>query len=424
MPMTIFEAMSGNISSFLGGAEVVLSPGTERVQYESHSISLPVVTDGREFIFSATRKSVPFTRMEESFCRELLTAFSMLYGGFRQEGYVAQFRTALLSSIMDITVARSLRGDHNKGFWPIQQLIQLLKSLSYQKYEGKPATTGVIIHRTTPAELRAVMKQRKHTLVPLKSSQSIGPGFFDNPLTYRFIDGTNLFFLAGIQMQVNGIVTISGTALQNEVERLTQRELFSIIKRSGAGAFAVTVNEASDIEVLTSPARIMVRRKGMWSIFDPDIFRAFLSDCIDAESAEDLIWTLYALSKMRYGTVVMVYGGSGKKLAQLKKGAVGGSDPIGRLLIERVQKRSIRELKETGTLLRILSSDGLTVFNSKGKLVDTGFIIDTSHATEMVAGGGRTTAACAASHFGKVIKVSQDGPIELYENGAQIYRFG
>lgn len=424
MPMTIFEAMSGNISSILGGAEVALSPVSERKLHEGYTISLPVVMDSREFVFSAARKGIPFTSLEESLCGELLTAFAMLYSGFRQEGYAAQFWTALLSSIMDITVARSLRGDHRKGFWPIQQLLQLLKSLSYQKYEGKPATTGVIIHRTTPAELRALMKQRRHTLVPLKSSQSITPGFFDNPLTYRFIDGTNLFFLAGIQMQVNGIVTIADTALLNEVERQTQQELFSIIRRSGTGAFAVTVNEASDIEVLTSPARIMVRRKGVWSIFDPDIFRAFLADSIEKEAAEDLIWTLYALSKMRYGTVVMVYGGSNKKLAELKKGAVGGADPIGRLLIERVQKRGISELKQAGTLLRILSSDGLTVFNARGKLLDTGFIIDTSHAREMVAGGGRTTAACAASHFGKVIKVSQDGPIELYENGTQIYRFG
>lgn len=424
MPMTIFEAMSDNISSFLGGAEVVLTHVPEPPQYEGHTITLPVVTDGRKFLFRAARKHIPFTRLEESFCGELLTAFSMLYSGFRQEGYAAQFRTALVASIMDITVARSLRGDHRRGFWPIQQLIQLLKSLSYQKYEGKPATTGVIIHRTTPVELRSVMRQRKHSLAPLKSSQSIAPGFFDNPLTYRFIDGTNLFFLAGIQMQVNGIVKIADTALLNEVERQTQRELFSIIRRCGTGAFAVTVNEASDIEVLTSPARIMVRRKGLWSIFDPDIFRAFLSDSIDTESAEDLIWTLYALSKMRYGTVVMVYGGSGQKLADLKKGAVGGADPIGRLLIERVKKRGVSELKQSGTLLRILSSDGITVFNAKGRLLDTGFIIDTSHAREMVAGGGRTTAACAASHFGKVIKVSQDGPIELYENGTQIYRFG
>ncbi|MDD2364831.1 MAG: hypothetical protein PHN84_01565 [Desulfuromonadaceae bacterium] len=424
MPMTIFEALSGNISSFLGGADVLLSVADERPELDGHSIAIPVLADSKELLFSATRRSVPFTRHEEAFCGELMTAFAMLYGGFRQEGYAAQFRTALVASIMDITVARSLRGDHRKGFWPIQQLIQLLKSLSYQKYEGKPATTGVIIHRTTPAELRSVMKMRKHTLIPLKSSQSIDTDFFDNPLTYRFIDGTNLFFLAGIQMQVNGVVRISGTALMNEVERQTQREIFSIIRRSGNGAFAVTVNDASDIEVLTSPARIMVRRKGMWSIFDPDIFRSFLADSIDRDSAEDLIWTLYALSKMRYGTVVMVYKGSGRKLALLKKGAVGGSDPIGRLLIERVQKRSISELKQTGTLLRILSSDGLTIFNSKGRLVDTGFIIDTSHAREIVAGGGRTTAACAASHFGKVIKVSQDGPIELYENGTKIYKFG
>ena len=59
-----------------------------------------------------------------------------------------------------------------------------------------------------------------------------------------------------------------------------------------------------------------------------------------------------------------------------------------------------------------------------GKLLEAGFIIDTSHAREMVTGGGRTTAAIAASFFGKVIKVSQDGPIELYEDGRLVYRFG
>jgi hypothetical protein len=42
----------------------------------------------------------------------------------------------------------------------------------------------------------------------------------------------------------------------------------------------------------------------------------------------------------------------------------------------------------------------------------------------VVTGGGRTTAASAASYFGKVIKVSQDGPIELYQGGRQVYRFG
>ena len=83
MPMTIFEAMRGNISAVLGGAEVFLSPASEQLQHEGHTISLPVVTDGREFMFSATRKGIPFTRLEESFCGELLTAFSMLSNSTR-----------------------------------------------------------------------------------------------------------------------------------------------------------------------------------------------------------------------------------------------------------------------------------------------------------------------------------------------------
>ncbi len=67
-----------------------------------------------------------------------------------------------------------------------------------------------------------------------------------------------------------------------------------------------------------------------------------------------------------------------------------------------------------GLLLRILSADGMTVFSTKGRLMETGFIFDASHAREVVTGGGRTTAASAASFFGKVVKVSQDGPIELW----------
>ena len=97
---------------------------------------------------------------------------------------------------------------------------------------------------------------------------------------------------------------------------------------------------------------------------------------------------------------------------------------MGRLLISQVKGQTIAQLKQSGILLRILSSDGLTVLDNKGKLLETGFIIDTSHAREMVTGGGRTTAAIAATFFGKVIKVSQDGPIELYQDGRLVYRFG
>ena len=83
------------------------------------------------------------------------------------------------------------------------------------------------------------------------------------------------------------------------------------------------------------------------------------------------------------------------------------------------------ELKQNGQLLRILSADGLTIFDSDSNLIETGFITNTSAINrDDVTGGGRTTAAIASSNYGKVIKVSEDGPIELYENENRIYKFG
>ncbi|MFH1028189.1 MAG: hypothetical protein V1791_09310 [Pseudomonadota bacterium] len=424
MPIAVFNAIRGNISSFLGGADVDLLPGDAEVLPGEETISEVVCIDERSYRFIARRKMLSFTRSETVFCRELLTAFSGLYSGFQKEGYAAQFRTALLASIMDITVARSLRGDHRKGFWPIQQLIQLLKNLSYQRYEGKPATTGFIVHRTTLPLLRKMVQERRHILIPLQPHEDITPTFFYNPLPYRIVDGTNLFFVANIQMQVTGVIRTSPAVMHTDIERLTQREIFSLVRRAGRGAFAITVNDASEIEVLNSPARLLVRRKGVWAIFDPDIFRSFLADSIDADAIDELLWTVYALSKDRHGTVILIYDQGARKLAVLKKGSVGGDDPVGRLLIGRVKKRTIGDLKKAGILLRILSSDGMTVFSKRGRLMETGFIFDTSHAKEVVTGGGRTTAASAASFFGKVIKVSQDGPIELYQDGRLVYRFG
>lgn len=424
MPIQVFDAIRSNVSSFLGGAAVDLLPCDTEIITDEDTFKVSITIEDRPYCFLARREALSFTRSETLFCRELLTAFSGMFSGFKQEGYTAHFRTALLASIMDITVARSLRGDHRKGFWPIQQLIQLLKNLSYQRYEGKPATTGFIVHRTTPSLLNKLMRERNHTLIPLQPHEDITPDFFHNPLPYRFVDGTNLFFVANIQMQVTGILRTTPTVMHTDIERLTQREIFSLVRRAGHGAFAVTVNEASEIEVLNSPATLLVRRKGAWAIFDPDIFRSFLAGSVDAESIDELLWTVYALSKERHGTVILIYNKGARKLALLKKGSVGGDDPIGRLLISRVQKRSIADLKKAGILLRILSADGMTVFNKSGRLMESGFIFDTSYAREVVTGGGRTTAASAASYFGKVIKVSQDGPIELYQDGRLVYRFG
>ncbi len=224
-------------------------------------------------------------------------------------------------------------------------------------------------------------------------------------------------------MNIKGTIGTNAPGPRDQIEQLAHRETLTLLAKAGTGAFAVYVNNSSEVEIVLDVDKILLWRKGLWQLYDPDIMREFLSGKLEKRSIDYLAWTIYALSKARHGTVVLI-ADDNADLEILRKGAVGGRDPLIRALVRHMKGAKIGTLKRSGELNRILSSDGLTIINRKGELIDTGVIVDTSHVTDLVTGGGRTTAATAASHFGCVVKVSEDGPVEFYKNGTNLYRFG
>lgn len=428
MPKSAFSAIENNVRTFLGGAKVSLVEleKGERVQKPENrtEIQVQIKIDETRYLFRAKRKELRFTAMEEAFINELLTAFEGLFGGFSAKGYAAHFRTALLTSLTDIAVARYIRSDRTGVFWPTQSLIQLLKSLSYQRYEGSPATTGFLVYRTQLDDfLQALEKTRYDWLDLGDDRRRISGDFFRNPLSYRFVDGYRALFIGDIRMNVKGTIRTSAPGPSDNIDQLAHRETLSLLGKAGKGAFAIYVNKSSEVEIVLDTDKLLLWRKGYWGIFDPDIMQEFLAGQLEKRSIGYLVWSVYALSKARHGTVILIADDK-TDLKALRMGSVGGRDPLSRALIRHVRGTKIGTLKRSGELSRILSSDGLTVINRKGELLDTGVIIDTSGVKELVTGGGRTTAATAASHFGPVVKVSEDGPVELFRNGTSIYRVG
>jgi hypothetical protein len=427
MPKTVFSAIENSLSTILGGAKVMLAELEAEEAPEardSREILFPLTVDERSYLFRARRRELAFTATEKTFIGELLTAFEGLFSGFSAAGYASHFRTALLTSLTDIAVARFIRGDHKGVFWPAQSLIQMLKSLSYQRYEGSPATTGFLVYRTQLDDfLKSLEKTRYDWLDLGNERRRISGDFFRNPLSYRFVDGYRALFVCDIRMNVKGTIRTSAPGPGDNIEKLSHRETLSLLSRAGEGAFAVYVNEASEVEIVLDTDKVVLWRKGYWRIFDPDILREFFAGKLEKRSIDYLVWTVYALSKARHGTVVLV-AGEHTDLDALRKGSVGGRDPLSRALIRHVRGTRIGTLKRSGELISLLTSDGMTVINRKGELLDTGMIIDISPVKDVVTGGGRTTAATAASYFGPVIKVSEDGPVELYSEGHRVYRFG
>lgn len=389
------------------------------------SLVLPVEVRKVKYRLEVTRSRIPITSLERHLAREFLSAFKILMDGFDDPAHDQHFQTALLSSLGDISLARYLRKDRSEAFSPVQQLLRVLRLLSYEKHEGEPATIGFLVYRKGLAALRKAIGSSGDTWLSFPRHARIDDQLIGNPLVYRYVDGLQALYGVNIKMDVTGTIRLDPTSTQEAVDRLSLRGVARILPWAGVHAFAAVVNKSSDIEVMDGPDSMLVWRKGVWSIFDLQVFRSFLSGKLDPAFIDGLAWAVYSLSKMRHGTVVLICDTPKWKASSARVGSVGSNCDVATMLIGHAVTKDIGTLGRDGDLLRFLSSDGLTVFDSAGKLVDTGVIVKTSLGKQDVpAGGGRTVAASSASSLGPVIKVSEDGPIDLFEGGVSVYRFG
>jgi uncharacterized membrane protein (DUF441 family) len=427
MPNRAFESIRKILEDFFGGATFTLvrediTPCAAE-QGDNYLVKR-ITTALGTYHFVLQRNGLPFTETEKKIADEVAEAIHILIENRKKSGEIGYFRTALLSSLMDVSVSRYLRFNRHRAFWSIQKLLQILKNLSFQRYEGKPATSGFIVYRNKIEEFNVACGMSDCLRHDFNPGIGISVNFFKSPLAYWLVNGLGTYYACNINMQATGMVKFMNYGNSDAVERLSMRDTLSLINKAGEGAFAVSITPVSELEVMTCPDNIFVWRKGNWSLFDPDIFRSFLSGQLDAKETEALIMTVYSLSKLRLGTIILISDENILVSGDLQKGTAGGKGILSRLIISFFKYKTISSLKISGELISILSSDGMTLFNKDGELIDTGIIINTCTTPGLVTGGGRTTAATAASLYGKVIKVSEDGPIELYERGKCVYRFG
>jgi DNA integrity scanning protein DisA with diadenylate cyclase activity len=98
-----------------------------------------------------------------------------------------------------------------------------------------------------------------------------------------------------------------------------------------------------------------------------------------------------------------------------RDGRVG--QPSRRDLLALLEGRSLTDL-DPNVLSALASLDGAIVVDTSARLLAAGAILRHPPSAELAAGvveGARTTAALAASTFGPVLKVSEDGIITFFD---------
>ena len=341
---------------------------------------------------------------------------SDLFGGAIEDRYVGAFIDAQPYTIE----SREARADR------IAQVIELLRVAALSSYENRPISTGVILLGTHEDPCRQAP-------VPVSSPK------FTEQLTgiksfYRLADGVSTVFLANAEGQLLDIIDVDRWASQvcqhAELVAPCARPYQAHARATlGHGHVCAVLSPSREIKVFADGAEIFAFRAAAWHLLDIAAKYELWARAVgDPGLASRLFQTALDLADAREGALFVVLRDPNPAVTELvatrdrldipappEKPTEG---PTRRDLLHLLEGRTAQGL-DPSVFAALASLDGATVVDRSGRLLAAGAILRHPQSVDMdfgeVVEGARTTAAMAASRFGPVLKVSEDGVITFFD---------
>jgi hypothetical protein len=285
----------------------------------------------------------------------------------------------------------------------IQYLIKLFGQLSSTQFEGRGFTTGLVLTRSMHAFSKKSDEQRQGDLYPLEQTQTLSP---INQLDKRFwylADGQTSFFVANKELKVSNLFVVD--SYRQSLGSFVDDYTLSKTVKGGDVLFRVT--SRSEYSIVGSEGVEFNYKENGWRVRDlnkiAEVVRVSLG--VDESFVQSLLYYILYLSRRRLSSIIWIPFDSESASSLLLSENGFTKKPL-----------SIVDEKHTQTLLRILSSDGATVFTKQGDLVSYGSFIDISKKPVKGVKGTGETVAALLSENGLAIKISQDGKIKMFSD--------
>lgn len=375
--------------------------------------------------FKITRPNCNFTDMEVVFLKEFFKTVQILMSKSDPGAHKAHFKTGLIASAFEVSISRLLRDDVGE-FWRIQQLLHYLKDLSFMRYEGAPCTTGFIFTNDENKALESYSRKEckfKFYGDIKKKNIRLSDSFFESVLSYRYVDGVRSIYVINNHLKIIGILELPVETAYTYIDHTTHSTFLPAIEVLNDKAFAIFVTKNSDINIVQTSGDIIRWRKGKWNQVNKGILKNIIGPYLNDSDCDLFIQVLIALSSSGHGAVLLLPGKNNEAWHNYEDEGllarhIDGRDPsdISSALRDLRLKKHLQDLKIAGILVSMLSTDGMTVISWDGKLEESSLLVRLGGDKDG-AGGGRSAAARRASEFGLAIKVSEDGPIQIYKKG-------
>ncbi len=309
--------------------------------------------------------------------------------------------------------------------------IEMMRVAALSTYENQPISTGVLLLGTDEDPIGlypAAERDDLHYTGALASIKSF----------YRLADGLRTVFLVNRTGRLLDIVDIgrwadhAGPAAP--VDGPCAQTYHGHARATIAGEHVcVVLNPRREIKVFAQGAQVFSFSHADWRLLDQTSKYALWQSAVgNAALAERVFRTALDLSDARQGALFVVLRRPMESLAQL----VAAPDrldmelvepqgnplaPSRRDLLHLLAGRTVTEL-DPSVLAALATLDGATVTDGEGTMLAVGAILRHPLSSEQAKAdglteGARTTAALAASRFGPVLKVSEDGLITFYDGG-------
>jgi hypothetical protein len=309
--------------------------------------------------------------------------------------------------------------------------IEMMRVAALSTYENQPISTGVLLLDTDEDPLGqypAAERDDLHYTGALASIKSF----------YRLADGLRTVFLvnrAGRLLDIVDIGRWADEAVPGRAVEVPCAQTYNGHARAtlSGSHVCVVLNPRRETKVFAEGAQVFSFSHADWRLLDQTSKYGLWQAAVgSAGLAERLFRTALDLSDARQGALFVVLRRPLESLAQL----VASNDrldmellgpnatpwiPSRRDLLHLLAGRSVTEL-DPSVLAALATMDGATVTDAEGSLLAVGAILRHPLTSEHsrhdgMAEGARTTAALAATRFGPVLKVSEDGLISFYDGG-------
>lgn len=419
--------------------ETVPSPSSDgrlAIEPTTDPAALSVRWFGTRYTLRVT-PSRPFTPHEVRFARAIGAVLSARYRAIlspqlvveRADLFRGEIEDRYVGAFFDQTPYR-LQAGVTPAPDRVALAIEMMRVAALSTYENQPISTGVLLlgsDEDPVGEYPAAERDAVHYTGALASIKSF----------YRLADGLRTVFLvnrAGRLLDIVDMDRWARAAAPAGIDGPCARTYGAHARATVAGGHVcVVLNPRREIKVFAEGAQVFSFSHADWRLLDQTAKYALWQSAVGNPAlAERMFRTALDLSDARQGALFVVLRRPLESLAQLVAAAdrldmelvtPGGASgpPSRRDLLHLLAGRTVTEL-DPNVLAALATLDGATVADANGTMLAVGAILrhplTSEHAkSDGLAEGARTTAAIAASRFGPVLKVSEDGLITFYDGG-------